>query len=140
MPNRFYRPKNYPLMYKNERIGTLKVDMDESGEYVYSLNLRSRLEPRLIPIAIRGMQMPKVVNGSMPVPNPKRVKKWLDSRIFPRDRQNKEELLNRIGIPTYDEIKILEHTNGSVPHDDYWIKFRPDNTYENTVAFRRRKG
>ena len=47
---------------------------------------------------------------------------FLESRCFPRERDKIKIELNRLGIPFYDPIMIIEKTQGRMAEDDFWIR------------------
>ncbi len=47
---------------------------------------------------------------------------FLESRCFPRTRDKLKLELNRLGIPFYDPILIIEKTEGRMADDDFWVK------------------
>ena len=47
---------------------------------------------------------------------------FLESRCFPRSRQNLKELLSDMGLDSYDPLQIIEKTQGRTYDDFQWIK------------------
>ncbi len=47
---------------------------------------------------------------------------FLESRCFPRSRDKMKLELDRLGIPFYDPILIVEKTGGRMAEDSFWIK------------------
>lgn len=56
--------------------------------------------------------------------------KWLKRRIFPRDRVDIQELL---GGRQYRVLEIAKETNASLATDDYWVRFKKGENFEDTV-------
>ena len=47
---------------------------------------------------------------------------FIESRCFPRSRDKLKLELNRLGIPFYDPVLIIEKTEGRMAEDHFWIK------------------
>ncbi|MDO4501151.1 MAG: helix-turn-helix domain-containing protein [Erysipelotrichaceae bacterium] len=47
---------------------------------------------------------------------------FMESRCFPRSRDMQKIELERIGVPFYDPLLIIEKTKGRVEGDNYWIR------------------
>lgn len=55
---------------------------------------------------------------------------FISDRCFPRERDNCEELLMLIGIPTYDIWEICRFNGGVASHDYFHFKFKECNEPE----------
>ena len=47
---------------------------------------------------------------------------FLESRCFPETRDKLSVELDRLGIPFYDPILIIEKTEGRMAEDDFWLR------------------
>ncbi len=55
----------------------------------------------------------------------------LESRCWPRDRGNIDELLKACGLHSYDVMGIIKATHGRMYNDYTWIRFEGESlTYE----------
>jgi hypothetical protein len=61
---------------------------------------------------------------------------FLERRSIPRDRQDIQGILNRLGLNHYDTIEILKKTHGTNYDDFFWIKFDGENISWNDVKLR----
>ena len=52
---------------------------------------------------------------------------FLNSRCFPKSRDMLKVELERLDIPYYDPLLIIEKTNGRVDGDNYWLKIEGKN-------------
>lgn len=50
-----------------------------------------------------------------------KYQKWLETRVFPENRIDKQELLEKMKLPFRDINKILKLTNGVMVGDNFWI-------------------
>lgn len=48
---------------------------------------------------------------------------FLKSRCFPESRGNKKQILQQLGLQTYDPIQIIEKTKGTMAEDSFYINF-----------------
>ena len=63
--------------------------------------------------------------------------RFLESRCFPRERRNCEQLLNDLGLDHYTPLGIVEKTHGRQLEDYCWIKFEgEDLDYERDIKLR----
>ena len=60
--------------------------------------------------------------GTNPAPSYEEYEAFLESRCFPRTRDKMKLELDRLGIPFYDPILIIEKTSGRMAEDKFWIK------------------
>ena len=49
-------------------------------------------------------------------------REFLESRCFPRSRDKLKLELDRLGIPFYDPLLIIEKTEGRLAEDAFWIR------------------
>lgn len=54
----------------------------------------------------------------------KATREWINRRVFPKTRMNKEALLKEMGLSEYDQIEILKWNMGTCAKDMFWIKFK----------------
>ena len=73
------------------------------------------------------------VNNPFRMPEPKIINamEFIESRCFPRERGNCDELLKRLGLDEYDPVAITRITRGLMMDDYMWIRYEGDDvTYE----------
>jgi hypothetical protein len=126
MPNHFFKPEKAAFMLDDVEIGTLFVNMDADGEYVYSLKIKDNVPDSHIPWDFKGLDN-KFVTVSDGELHHTLLKNWVEERIFPSDRSNVEELLSDIGLNDYDEWGVLKATRAFSFHDNYWIKLNNED-------------
>ena len=62
---------------------------------------------------------------------------FLESRCFPKDRVNCDQLLEDLGLKVYDPLSIVEITHGRQFEDYMWIKFDgEDLDYDRDIRLR----
>ena len=62
---------------------------------------------------------------------------FLESRCFPRERRNREQLLADLGLKDYVPLSIVEKTHGRQLEDYCWIRFEgEDLDYERDIKLR----
>lgn len=93
-------------MYK-DRVCTL-IDVDELGRKVYIKNYTEN------PIFC--------AFGNMRKPSYEAYESFLESRCFPRGRDKMKLMLQKLDIPFYDPMMIIEKTQGRMAEDDFWIR------------------
>ena len=49
---------------------------------------------------------------------------FLQDRCFPKTRGNVKAVLAGLGLQDYDQLQIVEKTNGRTAEDDLWLKFQ----------------
>jgi hypothetical protein len=64
----------------------------------------------------------------------KRVREWAERRVFDKNRTDKKELLEGMGMKSYVPWEIAKVTRASLVHDYYWIAFYYDDEYETECA------
>ena len=57
----------------------------------------------------------------------KTVIHFFNNRCFEPTRPDKKELLNRLGLDTYDSIEICKKTHGIMAEDYCWVKFKGED-------------
>ena len=63
--------------------------------------------------------------------------RFLESRCFPRERSNCEQLLRDLGLDHYTPLGIVRKTHGRQLEDYCWIKFEgEDLDYERDIKLR----
>jgi hypothetical protein len=60
--------------------------------------------------------------GCIEKPNWQQFEEFLNDRCFPKSRGNLKAELNRLGIDSYDTLRIIEKTKGKTADDNMWIK------------------
>jgi hypothetical protein len=58
------------------------------------------------------------------------VLKWVEDRVFPRERTDCDTLLKELGLDRYDAWDIAKKTRGTLMTDYFWLKIHDDDTYE----------
>lgn len=62
---------------------------------------------------------------------------FFESRCFPRERRNCEQLLADLGLDSYNPLDIVRKTHGRQLEDYCWIKFEgEDLEYERDIKLR----
>lgn len=69
-------------------------------------------------------------------PKEKEIMTWLETRCFPRSRDNARQLLDDLGLPLYDTLDILKITHGLLFEDYYWIKFKGEEIDYDAIKIR----
>lgn len=59
--------------------------------------------------------------GNNTTPTYEDYEEFVESRCFPRTRDKMKLELEKLGIPFYDPIMIIEKTQGRMEEDDFWI-------------------
>ena len=102
--------KTYPVrmfyMFKN-MVCTL-IDVDELNQEVRIKNYHRNIMFRAF--------------GANEHPSYEDYKEFLESRCFPRERDNMKLMLRELDIPFYDPFLIVEKTQGRMYEDDFWIR------------------
>ncbi|MDU2239820.1 MAG: hypothetical protein E7E23_04520 [Paenibacillus sp.] len=62
-------------------------------------------------------------------PSEEAILRWMEDRIFPMERQDKDELLKAIGLESYDVITLFQELRGKTSRDALWITENPDEPY-----------
>lgn len=60
----------------------------------------------------------------------------LEGRCFPRNRDNLEELLHKLGLKTYHPLDIIRKTHGLMRNDFVWIRFQGENLKYDDIKIR----
>ena len=105
IPEKKLRLRIY-YMYKDE-ICTI-IDADESRRVVEIKNYTDNLQYRAF--------------GINTEPSFADYEEFLESRCFPRSRDKMKLELDKLGIPFYDPMMIIEKTEGRMADDDFWLK------------------
>ena len=102
--------KIYPIrlfyMYK-DMVCTL-IDVDELIQDVKIKNYQRNIMYRAF--------------GANEYPSYKDYQEFLESRCFPRERDNMKLALKELDLPFYDPFLIIEKTQGRMYEDDFWIR------------------
>ena len=96
------------LCYMYEDSVCTIIDVDETGRKVEINNYTDNPQFRAFGINER--------------PSFEEYEEFIASRCFPEERDKIKVELNRLGIPFYDPILIIEKTEGRMAEDDFWIK------------------
>ena len=105
VPEKKFRLRIY-YMYRDE-ICTI-IDADESRRLVEIKNYTDNLQYRAF--------------GINTEPSFEDYEEFLESRCFPRTRDKMKLELDKLGIPFYDPMMIIEKTEGRMADDDFWLK------------------
>ena len=84
------------------------IDADESQRVVEIKNYTDNLQYRAF--------------GINTEPTYADFEEFLESRCFPRSRDKMKLELDKLGIPFYDPMMIIEKTEGGMADDDFWLK------------------
>jgi putative transcriptional regulator len=55
---------------------------------------------------------------------------FIESRCFPKNRDNLKVYLRELDIPFYEPLMIIERTLGKMADDNFWIKIERENNYD----------
>lgn len=59
--------------------------------------------------------------GKIENPTYEQYEEFLESRCFPRSRDKMKIMLERLDLPFYDPLMIIEKTQGRMADDDFWL-------------------
>lgn len=108
----------YPLrlwyMFKEE-VCTL-IDVDEKNRKVEIYNYTNDLIFRAF--------------GKNEDPSYDEYQGFIESRCFPKNRDNLKVYLRELDIPFYEPLMIIERTLGKMADDDFWIRIERENNYD----------
>jgi putative transcriptional regulator len=108
----------YPLrlwyMFKEE-VCTL-IDVDEKNRKVEIYNYTNDLIFRAF--------------GKNEDPSYDEYQGFIESRCFPKNRDNLKVDLRELDIPFYEPLMIIERTLGKMADDDFWIRIERENNYD----------
>ena len=103
-------PENYllrlDLMYRDQVC--TRILADYSHRRIMVLNETDDLLHRAFGVKIR--------------PDWEDYEYFLESRCFPRERWNSRQLLEELGLDSYDPLQIIEKTQGRMAEDEQWIR------------------
>ena len=88
----------------------------EKGD-VYSVELNDAVPERDMPLFLSMFAKRKIYTLS-----PEWSRRWVESRVIPRDRQNIGMILKNSGLKTYDAFKLLMIVGGRCAQDDCAVK------------------
>jgi len=75
--------------------------------------------------------------GTKRQPNMLDLNRFFESRCFPKERSNSKQLLQDLGVDTYDPLVIVKITHGRQLEDYCWIRFEgEDLEYERDIKLR----
>lgn len=123
MSNPFFEKETYPFMHKDQVIGKFIIDLNSNGDYVYWIDMNKDTPSNLVPWDFTDEDNNFVSRDRSIKWHTNLVGLWVQSRVFPPERDNAEELLDEIGITEYDQLEILKYTYGKDHLDPYWIDF-----------------
>lgn len=125
-------PSPYFLRYKNTIIGIF-VETNEGLKYYPSQDTADKI-PNGLGYPLGLFPLDTEASGLIPnknhIPTPEDITLWLSDRVFPKDRQGVEALLQEIGLAEYDMWKITKITKGISLSDYYWLSSNPDEQYK----------
>jgi hypothetical protein len=58
---------------------------------------------------------------------------WVEDRVVPKDRVDIDQILERMGIDQYNAFEIARKTRACLMEDDFWIKFKDDDKWQDNV-------
>ena len=108
-------PQTTPLRLRymfREELCTL-IDVDERLRTVQIRNYTNKLQFRAF--------------GRIEVPTFAQYEEFLESRCFPRERDNVKLVLKQLDLPFYEPLLIIEKTEGRMAEDDFWIQIERMN-------------
>ncbi|WP_342528202.1 hypothetical protein MKY84_04995 [Chryseomicrobium sp. FSL W7-1435] len=65
------------------------------------------------------------------------LQKWVKWRVFPETRANAEELLQSLGLTSYNRWAILQKTHGVMADDEIWVRFAGETLIHRDVCLRK---
>ncbi|CAM4494157.1 hypothetical protein [Paenibacillus xylanexedens] len=68
-------------------------------------------------------------------PSQEDIKLWLSDRVFPKERQGANQILESLGLTTYDSWEIAKKTNAISLNDFYWMSNRMEDSFENINVY-----
>lgn len=111
-------PKKYRLMFDNLEQGYI-IEY-ETG--VYESIMSDKFDIRFLPQGL----CPKlglIADDTL-------VREWLKGRVFPENRVGKEQLLESLGMVTYNALGIAYKTRACLMEDPFWVAFEEGDTFE----------
>lgn len=64
------------------------------------------------------------------------LEKWIKWRVFPETRFNAKELLNLLGLSSYNRWGIIRKTHGVMADDEFWIRFKGEDLKHRNITVR----
>jgi len=75
--------------------------------------------------------------GNKMNPNMIDLNRFFESRCFPKERRNWRQLLDDLGLDTYDPLEIVKKTHGRQLEDYCWIRFEGEELdYDTDIKLR----
>ena len=111
LPVQFQIPENklkLRLYYMYEDMVCTIIDIDEANREVEIHNYTDNLQYRAF--------------GVNTEPTFKDYEEFIEARCFPKTRDKIKLELERLGIPFYDPVLIIEKTEGRMAEDKFWIR------------------
>ncbi|WP_184185019.1 hypothetical protein [Paenibacillus sp. JGP012] len=68
-------------------------------------------------------------------PNEEDIRLWLSDRVFPKERQGANQILESLGLSTYDSWEIAKKTHAISLNDFYWMSDNLEDTFENINSY-----
>lgn len=65
------------------------------------------------------------------------MNKWLVWRTFPETRMNRDELLESLGLNSYNRWAIVRKTHGVMADDEIWLRFKGETLTHKDVCLRK---
>lgn len=113
-----YSHEEWPMFLLTHRIGT----------FIEEFNPRRTVRIELAPLVMENLYDIRFLYFSQyekdGMLDDAATREWINRRVFPKNRINKEKLLEDMGLSDYDQIAILKHNMGTCCKDYIWIKFR----------------
>ena len=99
---------NYRLYYMADHLISTVIDVDFPSQKVYFKNYTNDIQKRAF-----------VNKTEVSIQD---FEEFLESRCFPRTRDNMKLILKELDLPFYDPLLIIEKTQGRMAEDNFWIK------------------
>lgn len=115
--NFHYSRNEYPMFLQTLRIGTFIEEFNPKRTVSIELNdlvMNNLLDPRFVYFS----QYEK--GGRL---DDKATREWINRRVFPKTRQNGDQLLKEMGLSEYDQIEIFKKNEGGCCKDSIWVQF-----------------
>lgn len=122
----------YFLRYKNKIIGIFSK-IGNRLTYIPKKEIADTI-PNDLGYPLGLFPLDKSKKGLIPlinyIPSEDDIKLWLSDRVFPPDREGAYNLLNAMGLNTYDMWEITKITKAVSYNDHYWMSPDPNDNYE----------
>ena len=117
----------YEIRLFDKTVLVFDLQRNPLGELAYEVVSFDENDLKLLPIGCE--------------PTPKSIKKFLESRIIPKNREFVDQILSSFGLSHNDTIGIISICKGLSLNDCYWVveegfdgKFADYNLFENSFS------